>query len=90
MAVDGVQAEAHGDHRKMGTTCLAPHVQLGLEVVDAAGMSHVLTAEVFDRPAQSGYLLAHTRPSIDASGDVPTMEDEAIGETGRAIERRVA
>src|ERR1700733_10756109 len=52
VAVDGVQAEAHGDHREVGPACLAPGIDLGREIARGALRPRdILPAEVFDRPA---------------------------------------
>jgi hypothetical protein len=54
VTVDGVQAEAHRDHREMGASCLTPGTDLSRHVGCAAGTNrHIVRAKVFDRPAEA-------------------------------------
>jgi len=52
MAIDGVQAEAHGDYGQVGSACLLPGIDLGQEIARGALRTHhILRAELLaDRP----------------------------------------
>ena len=90
MAVDGVQAEAHRDHRDMGTTCLAPGIDRRREVACAAPRSpHIFSSEVFDRPAEAAHAITQPFPGVDGVAGVATEEDEAVREPGGPVERRL-
>ncbi len=72
----------------MGTTCLAPGIDLRREVADAAPRNrHVVSAEVLDRPAQAAHAITQPCPGIDGVVDATaTEEDEAIRESGSPLE----
>ena len=91
MAVDGVQAQSHGDHRDMGTTGLAPCIDLRREVADAAPRKHhIVPAEVLDRPAEAGDAITQPFPGVDDVVDAAAEEDEAVRQAGGPVERRLA
>ena len=79
MAVDGIQAEAHGDHREVGSARPAPRIDLGREAAwSALRTRDILRAEVFDRPAEAAHAIAQPFPGADGVGDVTADEDEAV------------
>ena len=86
MAVDGLEAEAHGDHREVGAACLALGIDLGREIARGALRTHdILRAELLDRPAEAADAIAQPFPGVDGAVDVPADEYEAVRETGGSI-----
>src|ERR1035437_4135270 len=86
MAVDGVQAEAHGDHGQVGPACSSPGIEFGREVAWASLWTRdVLRAELLDRPAEGAHAIAQSFPGVGGAVDVAADEDEAVRETGGSI-----
>ena len=86
MAVDGVQAEAHRDHRDMGTPGRAPCIELRREAANAPLRKRdIVGAEVFDRPTQAGDAITQPPPGVDAVVDAATEEDEAVRQPGGPV-----
>ena len=73
VAVDGVQAEAHRDHRDMGSTCLAPGIDLRRDLAYIAPREHhIVPAEVLDRSAEAAHAITQLFPRVDAVVDATT------------------
>ena len=86
MAVDGVKAEAHGDHREVRAACLAPGIDLGREIARGVLRAYdILRAELLDRPAEAPHAVAQPSPGVDGVVDVPADEYEAVRETRGSI-----
>src|SRR6202044_823399 len=86
MAIDGVQAQAHSDHREGGPPPAAPPTDPARPIATPPLRTHdILRAELLDRPAEAAHAIAQPLPGVDGAVDVAADEDEAVRETGGSI-----
>jgi hypothetical protein len=86
VAVDGVEAETHRDHREVGAARRAPGVDLCGEGAGAVTVErHVLRAEVLDGPAVPVDAVAQPFPRVACAVGAAAEEDEAVSEAGGAV-----
>src|ERR1700681_4225976 len=75
----------------MSATRLAPRIDLGHELADAAPIQHhPVRAEVFERPALTVHAITQPFPRVDGRGGLAAEEDEAVREPGGPVERDFA